>query len=145
MHKGKRFLRHTTPHSMASFTGRFRKRVVLANVPLFRLFVPGDHANVRSFRFFVPGENPNVPSFRFSFRGNIRQNHPFGFLRIFWGHVETFFISDTPAWELQRSDLSPCRLLHRLTIHTDEVLYVVFSPDGTRQCRSMQLPYLSFA
>ena len=27
---------------------------------------------------FVPGEHPNVPSFRFSFRGNIRQNHPFG-------------------------------------------------------------------
>ena len=26
----------------------------------------------------VPGEHPNVPSFRFSFRGNIRQNHPFG-------------------------------------------------------------------
>ena len=27
---------------------------------------------------FVPGEHQNVPSFRFSFRGNIRQNHPFG-------------------------------------------------------------------
>ena len=27
---------------------------------------------------FVPGEHPNVPSFRMSFRGNIRQNHPFG-------------------------------------------------------------------
>ena len=27
---------------------------------------------------FVPGEHPIVPSFRFSFRGNIRQNHPFG-------------------------------------------------------------------
>ena len=27
---------------------------------------------------FVLGENPNVPSFRFSFRGNIRQNYPFG-------------------------------------------------------------------
>ena len=26
----------------------------------------------------LPGEHPNVPSFRFSFRGNIRQNHPFG-------------------------------------------------------------------
>ena len=27
---------------------------------------------------FVLGEHPNVPSFRFSFRGNIRQDHPFG-------------------------------------------------------------------
>ena len=26
---------------------------------------------------FVPGEHLNVPSFRFSFRGHIRQNHPF--------------------------------------------------------------------
>ena len=26
--------------------GRFRKRVVLANVPSFRVFVPGEHANV---------------------------------------------------------------------------------------------------
>ena len=26
---------------------------------------------------FVPGEHLNVPSFRFSFRGYIRQNHPF--------------------------------------------------------------------
>ena len=26
---------------------------------------------------FVPGEHPNVPLFRFSFRGNIRQDHPF--------------------------------------------------------------------
>ena len=38
--------------------GWFSKRVVLANVPSFRCFVPGEHAN--------------VPSFRFSFRGNIR-------------------------------------------------------------------------
>ena len=51
--------------------------MVLANVPSFRFFVPGNHANVPSFRFVVPGEHPNVPSFRFSFRGNIRQNHPF--------------------------------------------------------------------
>ena len=27
---------------------------------------------------FIPGEHPNVPSFRLVFRGNIRQNHPFG-------------------------------------------------------------------
>ena len=61
--------------------GCFSKRVVLANVPSFQFFVLGEHANVPSFRFsefFVPGEHPNVPSFRFSFRGNIRQNHPFG-------------------------------------------------------------------
>ena len=58
--------------------GRFRKRVVLANVPPFLFFVPGEHANVPSFLFFVSGEHPNVPSFRFSFRRNIRQNHPFG-------------------------------------------------------------------
>ena len=51
--------------------GRFRKRVVLANVPSFRFFVPGEHANVPSFRFFVPGEHPNIPSFRFSLWGNI--------------------------------------------------------------------------
>ena len=38
--------------------GRFRKGVVLANVPSFRFFVPGEHANV-----------PNAPSFRFSFWG----------------------------------------------------------------------------
>ena len=44
--------------------GRFRKSVVLANVP--------------SFRFSFRGQHPNVPSFRLSFRGNIRQNHPFG-------------------------------------------------------------------
>ena len=67
--------------------GRFRKRVVLANVPSFRFSFRGKHANVPSFRFLVPGEHPNVPSFRFSLRGNIRQNHPFGnhafgFLRV---------------------------------------------------------------
>ena len=56
--------------------GWFRKRVVLANVPSFRFFVPGEHANVPSFRFsfrgtsectlvpgFVPGEHPPKPTF----------------------------------------------------------------------------------
>ena len=72
--------------------GRFRKRVVPANVPSFRFLFRG--ANVPSFRFFIPGERSdcertlvpvfvlgehlNVPSFRFSFRGNIRHNPPFG-------------------------------------------------------------------
>ena len=57
--------------------GRFRKRVVLANVPSFRFSFQG---NMRTYLVpvFVPGEHPNVPSFRFSFRGNIRQNHTFG-------------------------------------------------------------------
>ena len=75
--------------------GRFRKRVVLANVILFRFSFRG---NIRWDHPFGnhPLANPrngslgdkravskrvvlaNVPSFRFSFRGNIRQNHPFG-------------------------------------------------------------------
>ena len=52
--------------------GRFQKRVVLANVPLFRVFVPGEHAKTypRSgfgsggtsectlVPDFVPGEHP---------------------------------------------------------------------------------------
>ena len=47
--------------------GRFRKRVVLANVLSFPVFVPGEHAN--------------APSFRFSFRGistktTLLENHP---------------------------------------------------------------------
>ena len=49
--------------SLAGLKGRFRKRVVLAN----------------------------VPSFRFSFRGNIRRNHPFGnhpFVNTQKGHWE---------------------------------------------------------
>ena len=75
--------------------GRFRKRVVLANVPSFRFSFRG---NIRRNHPF--GNHPfvntkkghweikravskrvvlaNVPSFRFSFRGNIRRNHPFG-------------------------------------------------------------------
>ena len=75
--------------------GRFRKRVVLANVPSFRFSFRG---NIRRNHPFGnhPSANPrkgslgdkravskravlaNVPSFRFSFRGNIRRNHPFG-------------------------------------------------------------------
>ena len=74
--------------------GRFRKRVVLANV-LVPVFVPGEHPPKPPF--WKPpfcqhqkgslGDKravskrvvlANVPSFRFSFRGNIRQNHPFG-------------------------------------------------------------------
>ena len=55
--------------------GRFRKRVVLANVPSFRFSFRGTCERTL-IPVFVPGEHPNVPSFRFSFRGNIRQNHP---------------------------------------------------------------------
>ena len=71
--------------------GRFRKRVVLANVPSFRFSFRG---NMRTYPCsgFVPGKHPNVPSFRFSFRGNIRQKHPFGnhpfrFLRFLEGFL----------------------------------------------------------
>ena len=48
--------------------GRFRKRVVLANVPSFQFSFQG---NMRTYprSGFRSGENPNVPSFRFSFRG----------------------------------------------------------------------------
>ena len=53
--------------------GRFRKRVVLANVPSFRFSFRG---NMRTYP--RSGLRSNVPSFRFSFRGSIRQNHPFG-------------------------------------------------------------------
>ena len=41
---------------------------------------------------FVPGEHPNVPSFRFLFRGNIRQNHPFGKPPLILGKSPTFFV-----------------------------------------------------
>ena len=75
--------------------GRFRKRVVLANVPSFRFSFRGNirrnhpfgnhpfvntkkgHWEIRG-RFRKRVVLANVPSFRFSFRGNIRQNHPFG-------------------------------------------------------------------
>ena len=57
--------------------GRFRRRVVLANVPSFRSLVPG---NIRMYLrsvFWYQGtsECALVPSF---VPGNIRQNHPFG-------------------------------------------------------------------
>ena len=75
--------------------GRFRKRVVLANVPSFRFSFRGNirrnhpfgnHPSVNKLeahweikgRFRKRVVLANVPSFRFSFRGNIRQNHPFG-------------------------------------------------------------------
>ena len=40
--------------------GRFRKRVVLANVPSFRFFVPGEHANVPSFRLRLRGKDSEL-------------------------------------------------------------------------------------
>ena len=61
----------------SKISGRFRKRVVLANVPSFR-FRSGGTCERTLVPVFIPGEHPNVPSFRFSFRGNVRQNHPFG-------------------------------------------------------------------
>ena len=70
--------------------GRFRKRVVLANVPSFRFSFRGNirrnhpcvnklkaHWEIKG-RFRKRVVLANVPSFQFSFRGNIRQNHPFG-------------------------------------------------------------------
>ena len=57
--------------------GRFRKRVVLAMYPCSG-FRSGGTCECTLVPVFVPGEHPNVPSFRFSFRGNIRQSHPFG-------------------------------------------------------------------
>ena len=75
--------------------GRFRKRVVLANVPSFRFSFRGNirrnhpfgnHplVNTKKGHWEIKGRFrkrvvlANVPSFRFSSRGNIRQNHPFG-------------------------------------------------------------------
>ena len=75
--------------------GRFRKRVVLANVPSFRFSFRGNIRRNHPFGNHPCGNHQllslgdkravskrvvlaNVPSFRFSFRGNIRQNHPFG-------------------------------------------------------------------
>ena len=75
--------------------GRFRKRVVLANVPSFRFSFRGNIRRNHPFGNHPFGNPPkgslgdkravskrvvlaNVPSFRFSFRGNIRQNYPFG-------------------------------------------------------------------
>ena len=75
--------------------GRFRKRVVLANVPSFRFSFRGNicrnhpfgnhpFVNTKKGHWEIKGRFrkrvvlANVPSFRFSFRRNIRQNHPFG-------------------------------------------------------------------
>ena len=58
--------------------GRFRKRVVLANVPSFRFSFQGTFGKHTLVPVLVPEEHlANVPLFQFSFRGNIRQNHPF--------------------------------------------------------------------
>ena len=61
------------PRAHWEIKGRFRKRVVLANVPSFRFSFQG---NLRTYprSGFCSGEHPNVASFR----GNIRQDHPFG-------------------------------------------------------------------
>ena len=57
--------------------GRFRKRVVWRMYPRSG-FCSGGTCERTLVPVFVLGEHPNVPSFRFLFRGNIRQNHPFG-------------------------------------------------------------------
>ena len=61
--------------------GRVRNTVVLANVPSFRFFLPGEHANVPTFRFSFRRNIRMYPcSSSSSFRGEISQNHPFGIL-----------------------------------------------------------------
>ena len=57
--------------------GRFRKRVVLANVPSFRVFVPGEHANVPSFRFSFRWQPRNLKGghLKMGFRTRIRTRH----------------------------------------------------------------------
>ena len=80
--------------SHCQIKGRFRKRVVLANVPscwfsfrgnIRRNHPFGNHPFVNKLkahweikgRFRKRVVLANVPSFRISFRGNIRRNHPF--------------------------------------------------------------------
>ena len=69
--------------------GRFRKRVVLANVPSFR------------------GEHENVPSFRFSFWGNIRMYPRSGFrsggTSAKTTLLETFFLSTPENWNFEKN------------------------------------------
>ena len=85
----------STPDGLQEIKGRFRKRVVLANVPSFRFSFRGNihrnhpfgnHPFVNTKKGSLGDKRAvskrvvlaNVPSFRFSFRGNIRQNHLFG-------------------------------------------------------------------
>ena len=94
------FLRVWSFYFHGEIKGRFRKRVVLANVPSFRFSFRGNIRRNHPFGNHPFGNHPfgnhpfgslgdkravskrvvlaNVPLFRFSFRGNIRQNHPFG-------------------------------------------------------------------
>ena len=51
------------PQKSREIKGRFRKRVVLANVPSLRFFVPGDHENVPSFRFSFGGTSAKTTLF----------------------------------------------------------------------------------
>ena len=67
---------HVKPNFHWEIKGRFCKRVVLANVPRSG-FRSGGTCERTLVPAFVQGEHLNVPSFRFSFRGNIRQTHPF--------------------------------------------------------------------
>ena len=86
---------HRDVYNHWEIKGRFRKRVVLANIPLFRFSFRGNirqnhpfgnhpFVNTKKAHWEIKGRFRkrvvlvNVPLFRFSFRGNIRQNHPFG-------------------------------------------------------------------
>ena len=133
---------------------RFRKRVVLANVPSFRFSFRG---NMRTyprsgFRFF-PGEHPNVPSFRFSFQGNIRQNHhfgnhPFRFLRFcaYFCRISFFFfmmLATTVAVAIGDSDVLSARSLAGKIYHhriDDARLLASEGKASCRICRSSWQP-----
>ena len=93
--------------------GRFRKRVVLANVLSFRFSFRG---NMRTyprsgFRWTLfRGNIRAYPRSGFSFRGNIRQNHPFGNhpcrFRWIWVGYPADVRTDVPA-DAQRPQLLP--------------------------------------
>ena len=69
--------------------GRFRKRVVLANVPSFRFSFRGNMRTYPRSGFSFRGNIRTYPRNGFSFRGNIRQNHPFGIGKFRTGSVQT--------------------------------------------------------
>ena len=91
--------------------GRFRKRVVLANVPSFRFSFPGEHANVPSFQFsFRTSECTLVPVFfGTSDKTILWENHPFGNPRNWVAAKPVSEISEMirvafPAWKSPPSE-----------------------------------------
>ena len=82
----KRFIQRKTKGGGKTLTGRQKGGLVIKGGFGEYTLVPGFRSSLRSGRtcertlvpVFVLGEHPSVPSFRLSFRGNIRQNHPFG-------------------------------------------------------------------